>query len=30
MTTFGILFFEGTEELDAVDPWEVFTMASKE
>ncbi len=29
-TTFGILFFEGTEELDAVGPWEVFTMASKE
>jgi transcriptional regulator GlxA family with amidase domain len=29
-TTFGILFFEGTEELDAIGPWEVFTMASKE
>jgi transcriptional regulator GlxA family with amidase domain len=29
MTTFGILFFDGTEELDAVGPWEVFTMASK-
>ncbi|MBT4490345.1 MAG: DJ-1/PfpI family protein [Rhodospirillaceae bacterium] len=30
MTTFGILFFDGTEELDAVGPWEVFTMASKQ
>jgi len=29
-TTFGILFFDGTEELDAVGPWEVFTMASKQ
>ena len=29
-TTVGILFFEGTEELDAIGPWEVFTMASKE
>ncbi len=28
MTTFGILFFDGTEELDAVGPWEVFTMAA--
>ncbi len=27
-TTFGILFFEGTEELDAIGPWEVFTMAA--
>jgi len=29
-TTFGILFFDGTEELDAVGPWEVFTMASQQ
>lgn len=28
MTTIGILFFENTEELDAVGPWEVFTMAA--
>ena len=28
MTTIGILFFEITEELDAVGPWEVFTMAA--
>ena len=28
MTTIGILFFENAEELDAVGPWEVFTMAA--
>ena len=28
MTTIGILFFDGAEELDAVGPWEVFTMAA--
>jgi putative intracellular protease/amidase len=27
---FGVLFFDGTEELDAVGPWEVFTMASQQ
>lgn len=27
MTTIGILFFEDAEELDAIGPWEVFTMA---
>ena len=30
MTMFGVLFFDGTEELDAVGPWEVFTMASQQ
>jgi len=25
--TIGILFFEGTEELDAIGPWEVFSFA---
>ncbi len=28
MTTFGILIFEGVEELDFVGPWEVFTASS--
>ena len=27
MTTIGILFFDDAEELDAIGPWEVFTMA---
>ena len=27
--TFGI-FFEGTEKFDAIGPWKVFIMASKE
>lgn len=26
MTTFGLLLFDGAEELDWVGPWEVFTM----
>jgi transcriptional regulator GlxA family with amidase domain len=30
MTMFGVLFFDGTEELDAVGPWGVFTMASQQ
>jgi transcriptional regulator GlxA family with amidase domain len=29
MTTAAVLFFEGTEELDAIGPWEVFTMTSR-
>lgn len=29
MTTAAILFFEGTEELDAIGPWEVFTMTNR-
>jgi transcriptional regulator GlxA family with amidase domain len=29
MTRIGIVLFDGTEELDFVGPWEVFTMASK-
>jgi transcriptional regulator GlxA family with amidase domain len=28
MTTFGILLFDGAEELDFVGPWEVFTASS--
>jgi len=28
MTTIGILLFEDAEELDAIGPWEVFTMAA--
>ncbi|MFJ4866599.1 DJ-1/PfpI family protein [Streptomyces sp. NPDC088748] len=28
MTTYGILIFEGAEELDFVGPWEVFTASS--
>lgn len=28
--TYGILLFDGAEELDAVGPWEVFTMATME
>lgn len=27
MTTIGVVFFDDTEELDAIGPWEVFTMA---
>ena len=27
-TTVGVLLFDGLEELDAVGPWEVFTMAA--
>lgn len=27
-TTIGILLFDGTEELDAIGPWEVFTVAA--
>ncbi len=27
--TLGLLLFEGTEELDFVGPWEVFTMAAR-
>ncbi|MFD3525858.1 DJ-1/PfpI family protein [Streptomyces sp. NPDC058653] len=28
MTTYGLLIFEGVEELDFVGPWEVFTASS--
>lgn len=28
MTTYGLLIFEGVEELDFVGPWEVFTISS--
>jgi putative intracellular protease/amidase len=28
MTTYGILIFEGVEELDFVGPWEVFATAA--
>ena len=28
MTTLGILLFDDLEELDAIGPWEVFTMPS--
>ncbi|GGS93051.1 AraC family transcriptional regulator [Planobispora rosea] len=28
MTTYGLLLFEGVEELDFVGPWEVFTVSS--
>lgn len=27
MTTIGVVFFDDAEELDAIGPWEVFTMA---
>jgi putative intracellular protease/amidase len=27
-TTFGLLLFDGVEELDFVGPWEVFTASS--
>ncbi|MFI0369956.1 DJ-1/PfpI family protein [Actinomadura sp. 1N219] len=29
MTTYGILIFDGAEELDIVGPWEVFTFSSR-
>jgi putative intracellular protease/amidase len=29
-TTIGIVLFPELEELDAVGPWEVFTMAAKQ
>ena len=28
MTTFGLLIFDGAEELDFVGPWEVFTASA--
>jgi putative intracellular protease/amidase len=28
MTSYGLLIFEGAEELDFVGPWEVFTVSS--
>jgi putative intracellular protease/amidase len=28
MTTFGLLIFDGAEELDVVGPWEVFTASA--
>ena len=28
MTTYGLLIFDGAEELDFVGPWEVFTASS--
>ena len=27
MTTYGLLIFDGAEELDFVGPWEVFTTS---
>ena len=29
-TTIGILLFDDLEELDAIGPWEVFTMAAQQ
>ncbi|GAB2698893.1 DJ-1/PfpI family protein [Kitasatospora kifunensis] len=29
MTTYGLLLFEGAEELDFAGPWEVFTVSAK-
>ena len=28
MTTYGLLIFDGAEELDFVGPWEVFTASA--
>ena len=28
MTSYGLLIFEGAEELDFAGPWEVFTVSS--
>jgi putative intracellular protease/amidase len=28
MTTYGLLIFDGAEELDFTGPWEVFTASS--
>ena len=28
MTTYGVVVFEGAEELDFVGPWEVFTVSA--
>ncbi len=28
MTTYGLLIFDGAEELDFIGPWEVFTGAA--
>ena len=28
MTTYGLLIFDGAEELDFVGPWEVFTISA--
>ena len=29
MTTYGLLIFDGAEELDVAGPWEVFTVSSE-